>query len=419
MRCGYRSGYAAFFREAIGGAACLGCTTAEGPRWRWKPRLNWETLATAAILILGVAVSREDGRATPTGAFLGLMAGLWLGRPAAIAVHELGHAVAAWLTGARVTMIRVGLGEPLAHLDAGPTRFELGRDLFGGGHVQRYFDNPPRNRWRVIAISAAGGLANLLVAPALLLAGLNSMAGAATAVPAILGAALGGMAFSQAACAWEALWPRHWATEDGGQTGNDGRSIQAALETGVDVQAERLAVHYYRMEVLGRRRDYAGQARLAREAWAANPDDSFNACRWLDRLLRTEGPGGTVRAGQAAGLGKPEAPRLDDLCWAIAETNIAWAALLAADLPLAGALSAATMEAYPDNPGIAGTRGAVLTALGEAEAGAPLLRKGVRELTDGWERAGLCRWLGRAETALGNPGLGEEYGRLADWLETR
>ncbi len=96
----------------------------------------------------------------------------------ALLLHELGHALAAWLVGVRIWGIRLGMGPTLWRGSIGGTRFQLGVfPLLGAVHLLDEdasaigYRDIARGRWRFVwgpeawrapIISAAGGLSNLV-----------------------------------------------------------------------------------------------------------------------------------------------------------------------------------------------------------------------------------------------------------------
>ena len=95
----------------------------------------------------------------------------------ALLVHELGHALAAWLVGVRIWGIRLGMGPTLLRGSIGGTRFHLALfPLLGAVHLLDEdasnigYRDIAKGRWRFVwgpeawrapIISAAGGLGNL------------------------------------------------------------------------------------------------------------------------------------------------------------------------------------------------------------------------------------------------------------------
>ncbi|MEZ5956791.1 MAG: hypothetical protein R3C27_06235 [Hyphomonadaceae bacterium] len=112
-----------------------------------------------AVIVITAVTSSSDNALGAGLLFAGLLAGGFL----AVLVHELGHALAAWLVGWRVWIISVtGIVVRLGHAPRFSTKYT--RDV--GGYV---LGSPPDaahdNRWRSIAFSAGGPLASLLTGP--------------------------------------------------------------------------------------------------------------------------------------------------------------------------------------------------------------------------------------------------------------
>lgn len=417
--CGYRTDDEVFFHGERD-RACLACPEPPWPSIRpAKRRYLVSVLGLALAVAMGIAEVR-DGRPAMVAGIACLLIGYWLSEAPALVIHEGAHALISLLVGARVHVVRVGRGATAWFKDVGETRFELGEQLLGGGHVIRYFPAGAAARWRIVAISAAGAVANALTA--LLLLAVMAAQRDLHEGRWILGLMGIGAVFCQLRHVWWSAWPRlrRRGAAAGDYVDNDARFIVETLRGDpAEVQAkERLTAGHCEGDLPTRVGRYADAAAYFRRRWAAAPQDGAAACSWLDRVSKAQGHAAVVYEGVTAGLGKAGAARLDDPCWALAETNIAWSAVQTEDaglLPLADSLSRQTFEAFPKVAAIAGTRGAVLTAMGDAEAGAPLLRIGARGSEDPGEKAVFCRWLERAETALGHEALAAAYGRYADW----
>ena len=410
--CGYRSANAGFF-HGEGAPACLACPAPAGraPPSTGRRLLGW----AAGLTFLGLMAlaEREPGRPQMIAAIFFVLLGNWLINIPGIALHEAGHALASLLVGARLHTVQVGGGQRGLRLDIGDTRLELLDVMSGGGFVYRYFEGRCPRPWQAVTILAAGGLMNLALALGFTLLGLNLAPNPHTWGWGLISL---GAAFSQYRRVYFNLWP--WAPRFSKAPGfrTDGEQIWAIFKQGVDPAAERYVEHYCQAEALTRRGRFAEAAAHFRKAWEAEPANGAHACSWLDRLAKAEGHAAAVQAGLAAGLGDPEAPRLEDSNWATTEINIAWSAVQSGDpalLPLADRLSLTVSEAFPEASEIRGTRGAVLVTMGETVAGEILLRAAARATANPVDKAEFCDWLARAQTALGAPALAEDYGRLA------
>ncbi|MBC7768428.1 MAG: M50 family metallopeptidase [Phycisphaerales bacterium] len=122
---------------------------------------GWVAAAGGLVAVLVItALALSPTYALGAGLlFVGLLAGAFL----AIAVHELGHALAAWLVGWRVWIISVlGVVVRFGHAPRLSTR--LSHDV--GGYV---LGTPPDDahdtKWRSIVFTAGGPLASVLTGP--------------------------------------------------------------------------------------------------------------------------------------------------------------------------------------------------------------------------------------------------------------
>jgi hypothetical protein len=112
-----------------------------------------------AVIVITAITSSPDNALGAGLLFVGLLAGGFL----SVLVHELGHAIGAWLVGWRVWIISVtGIVVRLGHAPRFSTKYT--RDV--GGYV---LGSPPDaahdKRWRSIVFSAGGPLASLLSGP--------------------------------------------------------------------------------------------------------------------------------------------------------------------------------------------------------------------------------------------------------------
>jgi len=122
---------------------------------------GWVAAAGGLLAVLVItALALSPAYALGAGLlFVGLLIGVFL----AISVHELGHALAAWLVGWRVWIISVlGIVVRIGHAPRLSTR--MSHDV--GGYV---LGSPPSNardsKWRSVAFTTGGPLASLLTGP--------------------------------------------------------------------------------------------------------------------------------------------------------------------------------------------------------------------------------------------------------------
>lgn len=191
--------------------------------WEHLNRARAEWVAAGACLVGVVAVASLSSPTYGLGAALALI-GLFVGGFLSIVLHELGHALGAWLVGWRVWIISAA---PICwRLGHGP-RFttQLSGDV--GGFV---LGSPPTeahdSRWRSIVFSAGGPLASLIAGPAFI-TWLTTFPPGSWETPqtaGLLGAALA-LGFHAAYAAAFTIWP--WKTASGAP--NDMLMILSAL----------------------------------------------------------------------------------------------------------------------------------------------------------------------------------------------
>ncbi|MDB5430690.1 MAG: hypothetical protein JWP35_1806 [Caulobacter sp.] len=420
--CGYPSTNPEAFRHERVGAGrtqpvCLACAP---PPPSLEKGMGRSLAMTLVLLAFGSAAWASDH---PDGwnMLAALVLGLALGRPLTVLTHELGHAAVGRLVGARIDRIVLGATPVILSFRTGLTTWTIGLDVLfgGGGAVYRYFlDRTTPARWRVMAVTLGGGLANI-IAGALVLAAAQEPAGRPPTHP-LLDIVLTGMALSQLGTAAINLWPFSRKPNTEKTSLHDGVSLVRTLRHGVDAKAERLAAIALHTQALTRSGQVGEAAAYNHAAWLVDPDNGDLCAAWLHYLALASGHAAVVEAAEALKLTDPGDPRYGDGSFAYVAANIAWSALSIGTretVAMAKALSAAGYAARPSAAAVAGTQGALMVEQGEAPKGAALLRESVRFIEDLKEKGGLLRWLERAEAAMGDIPMAVEYGRMAEWME--
>ncbi|MBU52176.1 MAG: hypothetical protein CL920_26075 [Deltaproteobacteria bacterium] len=81
-----------------------------------------------------------------------------------VILHELGHAVAGWLTGGRVVAIGMGNRDPLLQFELLGVRCFVGRNFLpGGGIAYVYYPQTQDSTYKQVILSAGGPLVHLLL----------------------------------------------------------------------------------------------------------------------------------------------------------------------------------------------------------------------------------------------------------------
>jgi hypothetical protein len=368
-RCGLRSTLAAAFRPEQRARAprvlCPGCTLDARVEEAAKARTPWLTG-------IGVVGAIAIAWLIPRG---WLAANLFLWLPLAVVAmvcHELGHAVTARLLGLDVFKIVLGIG---------PVRFErrlLGfrwevRKYLTGGVVWAAAGDVSRPLARMLAMTAAGPLTNLLLAAACVLVLANS-----GYVEDVLEGPtpLTGFALINLALAVGNLLP--FKTASG--MDSDGRGILVGLLK----PAERLTKirnAYYVVKFLDLRRLRCPREAMAvaRAAVAADPENA-HFLNLLGIACLDEGRYDEARSGFEAALARGSEAAMT----AMLRNNLAYIALASGDLAglARGAeLSANAYDVLPWEPAVAGTRAGYLILEDRfAEAAAAIERTLGREM---------------------------------------
>ncbi|MBI5831119.1 MAG: site-2 protease family protein [Armatimonadetes bacterium] len=328
------------------------------------------------------------GRAPAQGyLFLNLAVLLPLASFASLALHELGHALAARLLGFRVYSLTLGAGPSSLGMRLGGVDLML-RGLPVGGFTEAGTRSPRALRARVALFIAAGPLANLLVLAWLAphgAAGLMArLTGGLAPEPLLLATNALSVVLSLLPCGW----PRR----------ADGPTLLAALRGGDAWRAERLAAGWYlaALDAYCNQPLNAASAALA-DALAAYPTDP--RLRRLEgemAMARQDWPTAISRFADLLDSAEPgEAHWWDALCLARCH------AYAQADLALAESLTAAAVAAMPWEPLAVGTRGVVLVAAGRDAEGADLLDQAAGSgLSPVWQ-AEFGVWQAKALARLG------------------
>jgi tetratricopeptide (TPR) repeat protein len=302
---------------------------------------------------------------------------LILSRPFAVAVHEGGHALAAWLVGWRVQRIVIGSGAGRV-FRVGAIEVEIGR-LWGGGLTWCWPETREGYRWRAVAIYAGGAIANGIVAYA------------AGRLAAAVGRPFGIVILAFAvmnAFGLRNLVPRTY----GSGRSNDGmliwRVVSASPRRAAAMASDNIHFGLARQMALG---DLVAAAAAARRVAARAPEDvGANGILGLVALREERWSDAELPLRRA--LRVPEWKRARIPRWYL-ENALAWALLRKGspkDLEEALRRAEDALGAQPDNPAILDTCGEARVRSGQVEEGMALLERAcvARSLALGWELRG-------------------------------
>jgi len=347
------------------------------------------------LLLLGVAPAQGY-------LLLNLAALLPLASLASLALHELGHALAARLLGFRVYSVTLGQGPLLFARRWGRVDLML-RALPLGGYTEAGATAPRLLRLRAALFVAAGPLANALALVCLLPRWpgglLAQLSGGLAPVPLLL--ATNGVSLLLSLLP---SWPqsradRHLA---------DGPTLLEALRGRADWARQRLAAGWYLAALDAHCTQPAARAdEVLAQALSRFPDDPrLRRLAGEMAMSREDWPAASACFGELlAGEGAGEARWWDALSLA---RSLAYEQR---DLALAEALTAEVAAAMPWDPLVLGTRGLVLVAMGRDAEGAELLDQAAGgALAPAW-RAEFGAWQARALEHLGR--AAEAQGVLA------
>jgi hypothetical protein len=348
-----------------------------------------------------------------------MLAALSASAPFTVVVHEFGHAIAAVLVGRRVYVVSIGRGATIASWRFGDLEILLARDL-AHGFIQA-FPKGPEARWRTTLYLAGGAIANLATAAmstALLIDFPESQVGPTAQC---LASVIVGFGLSNLIVASLSFVPHviRWRDQ---RLDSDGKRLIALWRnpfTTPDYSPFHVAFRGARLMREGRWRE-------AREHYVAAIDRAPDQPGFLGCLIhviaREEGPTAAMacfveRRAAFEAAGREPSPQ-----YGYAAGNVAWQALRTEDaswLETADELSAQALSMDPASAPLKATRGAVLIAKGEREAGAAKLTAALREIEDTADKAEFCDFLAKEARKQGEAAMGAGFEDLEAHLLAR
>jgi Zn-dependent protease len=376
-------------------------------------RSPWATLAMLTLpLMLGIALIESDSTRAIAYVVLGLGIAQVLFYPL-IALHEVGHAVAARAAGFEVVQVAIGIGRRLWAGSVAGVRVVVNAVPVGGYTMAGTLDR--RNlRRRFFALVAGGPLVNAgLMLIGLALISVTPLHGSSAYWLAFLWvlAALNGFMLIGNLIPHRLIGPY--------ELGSDGMQMLQAISA--DQARQDIWMEGYfvaRWMVCRDLRDIEGALRWCAQGLERHPRSwSIGSCRAFT-LLET----GDALGARAILLGLREHPDLKPIHRLVLNNNLAWADFLANDATLLGeadALSKEALEAMPWQVTFQSTRGSVLVALGRQAEGLSLLKKAFDEEIDSRNRATIASVLAMANASTGEVAAGQEWLDRARALDGR
>lgn len=348
----------------------------------YHAELSYSYLTAIGILFIGgLLVPYENLQTLLVAPAVGCMITLLM-----MPLHELGHAVAAWVLGVPVYKIQLGwYGRLLYRRRFGRCELEMRLSLLGG-IVQPAWRSTWGYRCRSIIIYVAGPLASISATVSIYLF--------LQARFDIWGSWLGfGLIYAVVSELMQNLYPRSIATARG-NLANDGLGILLTLIIPT-AEIRKVREHYYFSECAALlEQDRIAEARQCCEAGLKHFEHSLHLTMMLGLCELEDNQLETARDIFQNLLTHPDCtPEFA----ALLRTYLAWACLLTADkarLPEALLESKRSIDALPWLPEVQGTRGSVLVEAGEVDAGMPhrqvALQKHVSPVHRAWNAAYLA-----------------------------
>jgi len=381
----------------------------------WTRRRNsfegWYQVAVLVGGMIGCGLLWQDPW-SPVGRFLTTLFLIDLFLILSIVPHELGHAIAGRLVGWRVFAIVVGVGKQAVKFRRFGIIFAVHWLPVGG--VTRLA--PVNARWirtRRFFILLAGPAVNAAIVLVIIVMWWDSwrdfgLMGLPRAARLCVWANLCVLAFN--------LWPRHSKTLN---LDTDGKQLLRTFSRKPENWEDLLAARYALEAVLRRDeyRDRAGALAWCDQGLALFPHNihllNLSGVLCLDQQnhLRAREIFRQLLARQT----KPDGTRY------LLLNNLAYADALAGDpdlLPEADAYSNEAYKAAPWVPAFMGTRGTVLVAMGQLEAGIKLLEQSFEKALNPRSKAENACHLAIANARSGNRDQADQYLKLARQLDS-
>ena len=384
---------------------CAGCWDKERMRRHRRVLRNYLVIG---LLALGLLTFDRESR---IGWFLASLFTLQLCVVAVVIPHELGHGCAGRLLGLRVYDLVVGLGRTIYERKLLGFRWSFKAVPFGGmaiaGHPTR-----KRLRLRQFFFILAGPAANAVLAA--LIFPFSQLGDLFVWRDPVHVANL--FWFANIATLAVALWP-HRTQTDRGLLSSDGLSLWRTIRMN-EAEVSQYLQGYFALEAheYRKRKDFVRAQDWIEKGLRKFPQSAVLLTLAGMNLLSLR----RFREGRERFVQALATPGLDTTTRFVTLNNIAYANALIGDpdfLDEADNYSQQAIENFSWAPFAIGTRGTVLVARGEIEAGLELLRRSLAESDEPQNKALNACMLAIGERKLGNLTASEEYLKAARLLD--
>jgi hypothetical protein len=392
--CGFKSENGAFFRlektsRRGSGWFCMGCKPVRG-------KLGFATLGFYGVLAFVAAlITAAEPSLAQFAYILALLSGLVTLTPLTVAVHELGHTIAAVAVGRRIYQINIGRGAPLATMHLGQALVVIGKDM-GAGFVA-CLPVGRNDRWRQAIFILAGAAAN--IAAGVLLIALadhisavksNIWAGEAECI-------LWGWALSNLVAGIASLVPSR-VTINWGIVPSDGSLFLSLFKRQLEAPDWQVYHEDYKGWMLIQTKRWSEAEAHYRANLAAHPEHPSFLANLLHVLALAKGPPAAMACvlEHEPFLRRTEQPTnaLAPI-WASTWGNAAWAILRSpgGDMALADEFSLRAAGADTTSPYPRAVRSAVLVRSGQREEGFDAILASLKDMLVTSDKLEFCDFI--------------------------
>lgn len=361
------------------------------------------------MVLIGIALIGKDSASSP-GQPLLYLGSLHLVVVFSVVAHELGHALAALMVGARLFRINIGLyGRVVFSRRVFRCRFVV-RSILYGGNVLCAPKGTTFFRLRYAVVLLGGPLANVLLMV------LGQWAFSRFSQDNLLSSVLAAVVHGNLFLLVISGIPRRMWIE-GSRGATDGLALLSIpFMTREAIKAAHSAVFYYELMDALEQRDIEEATRWLTKGTELVPDEG-----WLlfgrASILSAQRQYQEARDVYLKALGESDmASEAQGYVW----NNIAWESLMTGESALLAEADQFSRQAYAELPSVSpikGTRGSVLIELGHLDEGAPLVEQALRENHQPSHRALNACYLAIAMAKRGDTSKAQKYAEQAERLD--